>query len=65
MRKMYLVLSDSKPAIRMGEADTMAEALSVAAELTTPVFVQQYVAGKVGKSFTVPQLAERVAQLTK
>lgn len=57
MRKSYDLLTDTNPAVFLGTAGTLADAVELAATETRPVFVQQYLPNNVmGKSYSLAEL---------
>lgn len=59
--RLYSVLADSKPSKFLGETETREEALVWAQELgTRRVFIQQYINGRVGQSWTPTELANEL-----
>jgi hypothetical protein len=57
--RKYAIVTDSSPAFILDEVDNQERALSSATELLMEqnVFIQQYINGRVGKSWTPAQLA--------
>lgn len=60
--RSYSVLTDSTPAEWLEDLNNQTDALNAALAYNKPVFVQQYVNGRVGQSWTPSELK---AKLTK
>jgi hypothetical protein len=60
--RKYAILTDSNPSEMLDEKNTQSEALETAraASKSRKVFIQQYINGRMGESWTISQLSAKL-----